>query len=134
MSKTSVTRLFVGSVLAVVAGIILAGVAVWLAFANDVFVMDGPDVTGIRGTTFAWVMVGLVVVAGLIIVGGCLAGMVSWIGAMLATARIGETGWFLLLLLLGLWNLGILAMIVYVVAGPDDAAYRREAFAGRQGV
>lgn len=124
MSKASVTRLFVGSVLAVVAGLILGGLAVWYAFANDAFVMNGPDVTGIRGTTFAWVMVGLIVVAGLVIIAGCIGGVVSWIGALLATARIGETGWFLILLLLGLWNLGLLAMIVYVLAGPDEARRR----------
>lgn len=134
MSKASVTRLFVGSVVAVVAGIILAGVAVWIAFANDVFVMNGPDVTGIRGTTFAWVMVGLVVVAGLVIMAGCIGGLVAWIGALLATARIGETGWFLLLLLLGLWNLGIVAMIVYVVAGPGDAGYGREPLRQTSGI
>ena len=36
MTKATVTRLFIGSVLAVVAGAILAITAVWLAIANDV--------------------------------------------------------------------------------------------------
>lgn len=132
MTKASVSRLFIGSVLAAIAGLILAVAAVWFAFANDAFVMNGPDVTGIRGTTFAWVMVGLIVAAGLVFIGACIAGLVSWIGALLVTARMGAVGWFLVLLLLGLWNLGIVAMIVYVLAGPDDAAaYQQEALMGR---
>ena len=46
MSKATVTRLFIGSVIAVVAGAILIVAAVWLAIANDVFVMSGPDIVG----------------------------------------------------------------------------------------
>lgn len=46
MSKATVARLFIGSVIAVTAGAILASMAVWLALANDVFVMAGPDVVG----------------------------------------------------------------------------------------
>ena len=47
MSKATVTRLFIGSGIAIVAGAILAVAAVWLAIANDVFVMAGPDIVGI---------------------------------------------------------------------------------------
>jgi hypothetical protein len=49
MSKATVARLFIGSVIAVTAGAILASMAVWLALANDVFVMAGPDFVGVRG-------------------------------------------------------------------------------------
>jgi hypothetical protein len=126
MTKASVSRLFMGSVLAAIAGLVLAIAAVWFAYANDAFVMNGPDVAGIHGTTFAWGMVGLIVVAGLVFLAGCIGGVVSWVGARLVTARMGAIGWFLVLLLLGLWNLGIIAMLVYVIAGPEDVEHVRE--------
>lgn len=134
MCKATVTRIFVGSVIAVVAGIILAIVALLVAYANGAFVMDGPDVVGIRGTTFAWTMVGLAVVAGLVVMAGFVGGMVAWVGALLNTAQLTDKTWFIILLLLGIWNLGVLAMIAYLIAGPDgtaaapdsDAALRRE--------
>ena len=54
MSKQTVVRLFWASVITIVAGLILALVAVWLAFASGAFVMDGPDVVGIKGN--AWTL------------------------------------------------------------------------------
>ena len=42
MSKTTVTRLFIGSLIAAGAGAIVAVTAVWLALANGVFVMTDP--------------------------------------------------------------------------------------------
>jgi MFS family permease len=119
MSKATVSRIFIGSVIAVVAGAILAVVAVLLAYANGAFVMDGPDVVGIRGTAFAWTMVGLAIVAGFVVMGGFVGGLVSWIGALLNTSQLDDKTWFLVLLLLGIWNLGVVAMIAYLIAGPD---------------
>jgi hypothetical protein len=72
MPKATITRIFIGSVIAVVAGAVLALSVVWMAYASDAFVMTGPDVTGIRGTSFAWAMVGLAAVAGLVIIGGLI--------------------------------------------------------------
>ena len=53
MSKTTVTRLFIGSLIGFAAGAILAIAAVLLAIANDVVVMAGADIVGIRGGAFA---------------------------------------------------------------------------------
>ena len=50
MSKTTVTRLFIAGGLAVIAGAMLAVAAVWIAIANDVLVMNGPDIVGLRGS------------------------------------------------------------------------------------
>ena len=61
MSKATVARLFIGSVIAVTAGAILASMAVWLALANDVFVMAGPDFVGVRGA-LTWSLLGLGIV------------------------------------------------------------------------
>lgn len=128
MSKAAVTRLFIGGALAVFAGAILAIVAVWIAIANDVFVMNGSDITAVRGSALAWSLLGLGLVGGLAIAAGLIAGLVSWIGALLNTWQIDRKAWFVALLLLGIFNLGFLAMIGYVIAGPDgtmDAAPRR---------
>jgi hypothetical protein len=120
MSKSAVTRLFVGGFVSVAAGIVLAIVAVWIAFANGVFVMDGPDVVGVDGNGFAWSMVGVALLAALAIVGGAIAGLVSWIGALINTAQLPDKTWFVLLLVLGLLSFGFIAMLVYVIGGPDS--------------
>jgi hypothetical protein len=121
MSKTTVTRLFIGGGLAIIAGAILAIAAVWIAIANDVFIMNGPDIVGLSGGAFAWSLLGLSVVGGLVIVGGLIAGFVAWIGALLNTWQLESKTWFAVLLLLGIFNLGFFAMIAYLIAGPDAA-------------
>jgi len=121
MSKTSVTRLFIGGGIAIVAGAILAIAAVWIAIANDVFVMNGPDIVGVSGGAFAWSLLGLSVVGGLAIIGGLIAGFLAWIGALLNTWQLESKTWFTGLLLLGSFNLGFFAMIAYLIAGPDTA-------------
>ena len=119
MSKTSVTRLFIGGGIAIIAGAILAIAAVWVAIANDVFVMSGPDIVGLKGGAVAWFLLGLGILGGLAIMGGFLAGFVAWIGALLSTWQLESKTWFTGLLLLGVFNLGFFAMIAYLIAGPD---------------
>jgi hypothetical protein len=119
MSKATITRLFIGSIVAAVAGAVITIIAVGLALANDVFIMNGPDVVGVEGSALALSLLGLGIAGGLAIVGGMIGGLVSWIGALLNTAQLDRKAWFLGLLLLGIFNLGFLAMIAYVVVGPD---------------
>jgi hypothetical protein len=119
MSKATISRIFIGSMIAIVAAAILAIAAVTIAYTNGVFIMDGPDVVGVRGTGLAWTMVGFGIVAGLVVMAGLVGGLVSWIGALLNTAQLDDKVWFVVLLLLGIWNLGVFAMIAYVIAGPD---------------
>ena len=122
MSKTTVTRLFIGSGIAIVAGAILSIAAVWLAIENDVFVMSGPDVVGIHGSALGWALIGFGVVGGIAMAGGAIGGLVSWIGALLNTWRLESKTWFAVLLLLGIFNLGFFAMVAYLLAGPDGTA------------
>jgi hypothetical protein len=122
MSKSTVSKLFVGGALAVIAGAILAIAAVWVAIPNDVFVMNGSDITAVRGSAFAWSLLGIAAVGGIAVMAGLIVGLVSWIGALLNTSQLQSKAWFLALLLLGIFNLGILAMIAYVLAGPDGTA------------
>ena len=119
MSKATVTKVFVGSVVAVIAGAVLAFAAVWIAYASGAFVMSGPDVIGVQSTPYAWTIVGLGIVAALAMIAGFIGGLVSWIGALLNTAQLDDKTWFIVLLVLGLLSFGLVAMIAYVIAGPD---------------
>ena len=122
MSKATVTRLFIGSGIAIVSGAIVAVAAVWLAIANNVFVMAGPDITGISGGALAWSLLALGILGGLAVAGGFFGGLVSWIGALLNTWQLESRTWFAVLLLLGIFNLGFFAMIAYLLVGPDGRA------------
>ena len=130
MSKSTVTKLFVGGTIAAIAGAILAVLSVGLAFANNVFITSGTEVVGVRGGTLAWSLLGLGIAGGLAFMGGLIAGLISWIGALLNTWQLESRAWFVGLLLLGIFNFGFFAMIAYVVVGPDGttaAAERRAA-------
>jgi NADPH:quinone reductase-like Zn-dependent oxidoreductase len=122
MSKATVTRLFIGSGIAIISGAILVIAAVWLAIANDVFVLSGQDVVGIRGGALAASLLGAGIVGALAVVGGMIGGLVSWIGALLNTWQLASRTWFAVLLLLGIFNLGFFAMVAYLVVGPDGTA------------
>jgi hypothetical protein len=114
-------------VTAVIAGAILAFAAVWIAFANGAFVMRGPDVIGVQATPMAWMIVGLGGLAAVAMIAGFVGGLVAWIGALLNTSQLQDKTWFVLLLVLGLFSFGLVAMIAYVIGGPDgtgDAAQR----------
>jgi hypothetical protein len=120
VSKSTVTRPFLAGVVAVVAGIVLAVAAVLTGFADGAIKIGGPDVVTISGGPFAWAVFGLVLAA-LAIAGGALICLIAWIGALLNTAQLDDKTWFLVLLVLGLWNFGFVAMVAYIVAGPDGA-------------
>jgi len=121
MSKASVTRIFIGGGIAIIAGAIVAIASVWVAIANDVFVMSGPDIVGLQGGAVAWSLLGTSVLGGIVILGGLIAGFVSWIAALMSTWRLETKTWFVVLLLLGIFNLGFFAMIAYLMAGPETA-------------
>lgn len=119
MSKTTVTKLFIGGAIGVVAGAIVAVAAIWLAIANDVFVMAGSDIVGVQASALSWSLLAVGVAGGLAVTGGALAGFVAWIGALLNTWQLESKTWFAVLLLLGIFNFGFFAMIAYLIAGPD---------------
>ena len=119
MSKKNVTRLFVGAIVAVGAGLVLGFAALWAALASDAIDVGGSDVIDVNGGSGAWTALGLVIVGSLAILGGTVAAVVSWIGALLNTWQLEDKMWFASLLALGLLGFGVVAMIAYVVAGPD---------------
>lgn len=118
VSKPSVTRLFTASLLAAVVGAGIAIASIWTAIANDVFVMRGADIAGIQGSALAWILLGVALAGAVTFTAGLIGGFISWIGALLATAQLPRKTWFVSLLVLGLFNLGFLGMIAYLVAGP----------------
>ena len=122
MFKTTVTRLFIGSLIAFGAGAIVSIFAIALAIANNVFVMDGNDIAAIEGGAFAGVLLGVALLGGLAAVGGVIAGFIAWIGAVLNTWQLESKAWFVVLVLTGIFNFGFIAMVIYVIAGPDGKA------------
>jgi hypothetical protein len=122
MTKSTITRVFVGSLIAMAGGLVLFFTAGLLAYANGAFVMDGPDVVGIETTAFGWTMIVLAVIGILVVIGGGIGQFVAWIGAVLNTANLEDKAWFWALLLLGLFSFGLIAMVIYVLTGPDGTA------------
>ena len=135
MSKKSVTRLFVGAIVAVGAGLVLGFAALWAALASDALDIGGSDVVDVNGGSGAWTALGLVIVGSLVALGGTTAAVVSWIGALLNTWQLEHKLWFGALLVGGLLGLGVVAMIAYVVAGPDGTkqSETRPSIAGAAG-
>ena len=119
MSKKSVSRLFVGAIVAIGAGLVLGFAALGAAWASDAIDLGGSDVIDVNGGSGAWTALGLVIVGSLAILGGTTAAVVSWISALLNTWQLEDKMWFASLLALGLLGFGVVAMIAYVVAGPD---------------
>ena len=124
MSKKNVNRLFVGAIVAVGAGLVLGVAALWVALASDAIDLGGSHVIDVNGGSGAWTALGLVIVGSLAILGGTIAAVVSWIAALLDTWELEETTWFASLLALGLLGFGVVAMIAYLVAGPDGTKQR----------
>src|SRR5262245_1797417 len=113
MSKSSVTLLFVGGVVAVVAGFIVTAIAVVSAIAGGLIVFDGSGIVGVDGSV-AWTIIGPVALGGAIMAVGALIGIVSWLGALVNTYKLDDKTWFTALLVLGLVSFGFLAMVAYI--------------------
>jgi hypothetical protein len=120
MSKPIITRLFIGGLVAFVAGLVVTIFAGLAAFAGTDVTMNGTEVTRVRIDTATWWSIGVATIGVLAMAGGAIAGLVAWIGALINTAQLPDKLWFILLLVLGLFSFGLIAMIAYVLAGPDS--------------
>jgi hypothetical protein len=118
MSKSTITALFVGAIAAVAVGSIIGIAAGVAAIANGVVTIGGPTVVTINGSAFAGV-VGWLAIAAVAIAAGSVAAVASWVGALLNTARLEDKTWFAVVLILGLFSFGWVAMAAYVFFGPD---------------
>ena len=122
MSKSTVTRLFIGSLISLAAGAVAIVGAVAIAFETDIIVMNGTELAVLDGNPITWTLFFVALVGVLAVAGGIIGGLVSWIGALLNTWRVESKAWFVGLLLLGIFNFGSFAMIAYIIAGPDGQA------------
>lgn len=124
MRKSTIVKMFIGSLIGLAAAVVLFLVAGAAALASGAFIMNGPDVVGVRPSALGWSMLGLAAVAVVAMVAAAIIQFVAWIGAVLNTAELPDKTWFIVLLILGLVSLGFPAMIVYVIAGPDGTEPR----------
>jgi hypothetical protein len=127
MTKSLVVKLFWGSIIGLVAGLVLMGITFALAISNDIFIMSGPDVTGVKSGVLPWILLGLMGLAMLLLLFAAVVHFVAWIGAVLNTAQLPDKTWFVVLLVVGLLGLVFIATVAYVIAGPDGVQAKEEA-------
>ncbi|HEU5316557.1 MAG TPA: hypothetical protein VFX49_10635 [Chloroflexota bacterium] len=118
MSKATITQLFGVAVAAVVVGTVVGTAAVLVGLANGAVGLGGPRGVSLDGGAIAGTVAWLAA-ASLVVAAGGVAAIASWVGALRNTSRLEDKTWFAALLVLGLVSLGWVAVIAYVVAGPD---------------
>ena len=119
MSRRTVSQVFVWSLIAMIAGLVLFIGALVGLVTTDAFIMDGPDVVGFRSGAFGWTMVGVGVAGALLLVGGAIGQFVAWIGALVRTVESPDKTWFVVLLVTGLLGMGLVGMIIYLIAAHE---------------
>ena len=120
MSKPAIKRWFGVAVALTVAGAIVGTVTVIAAVADGAISFGGPQFVSFDVERVAWAIVALVLASflgGL----GTLAAIVAWAGALANTSHLPEKAWFATVLALGLVSMGWVALIAYVIAGPDSS-------------
>ncbi len=128
MTKPQITRIWLIGLAVFVVGLIIFGVSMGLMFAyGGTYV---PAARGIRYDFvptldgFFWTTVGFMILGGVIAIGGAIAQLVAWIGALMNTNALQDKTWFIVLLAGGLIGLmfGLVyfaVMVAYIIAGPD---------------
>ena len=123
MKKSTITAAWLGGLVAMIAGLLVVGLGVGLMLANGGTWQN--DVNG-NATQFVprqdgyfWTTVGIIVMGGVVMAAGALVQLAAWIGALVNTYHLTDKVWFVVLLVLGLVGWGFVAMIAYLVAGPD---------------
>ena len=133
MSKSVVTKTWLGGLVAVVGGVLIAGVAVgaMLAFGGtfqQAPTGNGYDFIPAQDSAF-WTSVSAIVIGGTIVMVGSLVQLVAWIGAVMNTYGLTDKTWFVVLLIGGVVGfavglVGMAVMVAYLIAGPDGTAAR----------
>jgi len=127
MTKSLIVKLFWGSLIGLVAGLVLMAVSCGLAITNGIFIMNGPDVTGIKSSALSWTLLGLMGLSMVVLLLAAVTHFVAWIGAVLNTANLPDKTWFVVLLVVGLLGFVFIATIAYVIAGPDGLKAKEQA-------
>ena len=101
MSKSTSTRWYIGAW-------VVALIALLIAFTTGHSATASTSVSPL--TAVAW---GVASIAGLVM-------LVAGIGAMIRLGQLHSWGWFAAVLILQLIGLGIIGMVGYAVAGPEE--------------
>ena len=88
MTRSTIIRLFVGSLVAAGLAMALFAVAVAVGFGSEVLIKIGPDVVGIRPGALSTMMIVAAGLASLLWVSATVAIVVAWVGAMVNTASL----------------------------------------------
>ena len=104
VSKRTTTRAYIGSWIVYV----LSGIALIAELRNN---------SGAASVTPIGVILYLVLLASAVVM------LVFWIGALIRLGQMHSWGWFTAVLVLHLIGLGIVGMLAYAIAGPDDSMY-----------
>lgn len=137
MTKSTITKIWIGGLVTFAAGIVVAivGVFLMLAYGGTFTQVAGnpnnydfmPNMNG-----FFWLTIGLIVVGGVIALVGGIVQLAGWIGALVNSYMLPDKTWFFILLLGGILSfaiglIGFAVMIAYVIAAPDGTQYRQPA-------
>ena len=87
--------------------------------ATGTWVVNGSEVTDFHLSPTAMSTFWFAMFGGILVLIGAIGQFVAWIGALVNTSKLVDKTWFILLLVLGLLSVGFIAMLVYVIAGPD---------------
>jgi len=134
MTKSVITKTWIGGLAVFAAGILVAivGVFLMLAYGGTFTQVAGnpnnydftPNLNG-----FFWTTVGLIVTGGVIALAGSIVQLAAWIAAMVNSYALPDKTWFVILLLGGLGSfffapIGFGVMVAYVIAAPEGTLYR----------
>jgi hypothetical protein len=106
VSKAVTTRWYIGAwVVAAISAIVFFMTAQTSASSTGASAIGTSPISVI-----AWLIVG---VCGIVM-------LIMWIGALVRLGQLHSWGWFVFMLVLQLIGLGIIPMVAYAVAGPQD--------------
>lgn len=123
MRKPVIVKVFLASVIIFAASIVLAVLATALGVGN--LVMSGPDVTGYDFTASGIVAVTIAAIAVIAALGAIVLYLVAWVGAMVNAAQLAQPLWLLIVLLTGVFGVGLAGMIAYAIGAPDSIEERQ---------
>ena len=123
MRKSTITKTWLGGIIAIALGFVATGVAIGLMLAYGGTFTSAPNGEGYDFVPtqdgFFWTMVGIIVAGFFVAVAGAIVQFVAWIGALVNSYQLQDKLWFVLTLVLGLIGFGLVVMIAYLIAAPD---------------
>ncbi len=124
MRKSTITKTWLGGIVAIALGFVAAAVAIGLMLAYGGTFTSAPNGEGYdfvpTQDAYFWTMVAIVVTGFVVAVAGAMVQFVAWIGALVNSYQLQDKLWFVLTLILGLIGFGLVVMIAYLIAAPDS--------------